>query len=320
MFRTLAAVVGAAFLVVASQGPASAEGPSRVPETIEWAIAPSGSDGGSQVQLTLSYRSSGGHSQWSNSTDLSELQGLSIAQLASREGGPARFQIRRDAGLLDCEGLVRLERGTGECRFAADPAFASALEQRGIGRPSDAQMFGLALSRVGLDLVGALERHRYDRPTLGDLVRGGIHGVSADFVRSMTEAGYHVGALDGLIEMRIHGVSPAYVRALAEAGYRPEASMLRQLAIHGVTTDFIRDMGELGYRRLSAEDLVGLKIHGVSARFVRDMADLGYRGLTADQLRNMRIHGVTADFVRAKLRPDFRPSPEELVSLRIHSA
>ena len=77
-------------------------------------------------------------------------------------------------------------------------------------------------------------------------------------------------------------------------------------------------MGELGYRDLSAEDLVALRIHGVTSQFVRELADLGYRTLSASQLRNMRIHGVTPSFVRARLRGDSRPTPEELVSLRIH--
>ena len=320
MFRTIVAATGAALLTFSSQGPASAEGPTEVPETIEWAITPSGSESDERIQLTLSYRSRGGHSQWSNGTDLNDLQGLDATQLAARDGGPVRFRIVRDAGRFDCEGIVRRQRGTGECRFESDPAFAAELERRGIGRPTRAESFGLALARVGIDLVDALERHRYPRPSVGDLMRGGIHGVTASYVEEMTGAGYHVGALEGLVEMRIHGVTAPYVRALAEAGYRPEADMVRQLAIHGVTSDFIREMGALGYRRLTAEELVTLRIHGVSAQFVRDMAELGYERLSAEQLRNMRIHGVTPDYVRAKLRPNFRPTPEELVSLRIHGA
>ena len=318
MLKALIAATGAALLTFGAQGPAAAEGPSVVPETIEWAITPSGNDHDDQIQLTLSYRSRGSDSQWSNSSDLRDLQGLDPAQLASREGVPVQFRIVRDAGSFDCDGIVRRERGTGECRFAGDPAFAAALETHGIAPPTPAEQFGLAMARVGLELVETLERHHYPRPTVDALMRGGIHGVTPAYVQSMTQAGYHVGDLDGLVDMRIHGVTADYVGALARAGYRPDAEMLRQLAIHGVTARFIGEMDQLGYRQLSAEDIVSLRIHGVTADYVRELAELGYRGLTPDQLRNLRIHGVTAGFVRARLRSNDRPSPEELVSLRIH--
>ena len=320
MIRTIVAATAAALLAFSPQDPASADGPTEVPEAIEWEIASNRSEGDERVQLTLSYRSRGGHSQWSNSINTDELQGFDPAQLAARADGPVRFRIVRDAGRFDCEGIARRQGGRGECRFESDPAFAAELERRGIGRPTRAESFGLALARVGIELLDSLDRHHYSRPAVGDLMRSGIHGVTATYVDEMTRAGWPAGALGGLVEMRIHGVSAPYVRALAEAGYRPDAAMVRQLAIHGVTIDFIREMGDLGYSRLTAEELVTLRIHGVSAQFVRALAELGYEGLSADQLRSMRIHGVTADYVRAKLRPDFRPTPEELVSLRIRGA
>ena len=318
MIRNFIAAACAAFLVVASQGPASAEGPRELPERIDWAITPSGNDSDDQVQLTLSYRSGRGHSNWSNSTRLSELQGLDPAQLASDDGSQVRFQIVRDAGRFDCDGIVRRERGTGECRFQPDAAFAAALAERGIERPTEAQHFQLALARVGLDLVDELERHNYPRPGIDDLVRAGIHGVSADYVRGMTEAGYHVGAAEGLVEMRIHGVTPDYVRSLAEAGYRPETETLKRLAIHGVTTDYIREMGAAGYRELSADDLVELRIHGVTPAFVRALAAAGYRP-GAEMIKRLAIHGVTADYLRDMAELGYRDlSPEDLVGLRIH--
>ena len=76
----------AAFLVVASQRPAAAEEQAALPERIDWTIAPSGGDSQDQVQFSLSYRTARSHGNWSNTTRLSELQGLDPAQLAAASG------------------------------------------------------------------------------------------------------------------------------------------------------------------------------------------------------------------------------------------
>src|SRR5690349_13408347 len=135
MFIAAIAAIGAAILTFASQGPATAEGPSRLPESIDWSIAPDGGqEPADEVQLSLSYRNGNDRSMWSNTTPLAELAGLDRAQLGSREGIPVHFQIVREAGRFDCEGIVRRERGTGECRFSGDESFAAELDRRGIGR------------------------------------------------------------------------------------------------------------------------------------------------------------------------------------------
>lgn len=314
MIRQFIAVASAALIACAAQPPASAE----VPDRIDWSIGPAGDTGG-QVQLALTYRTTGGNSTWSSSTDLAELQGLAPAQLAAGSGTDVRFQIVREAGRFDCEGTVRRGRGTGECSFAPDAGFAATLAQRGVGRPDRDDSFHLALARVGIALVDELARLDYRTPDVSDLVAAGIHRVDVDYVRAMAEAGYRVGTVDGLVTMRIHRVTPEYVHALEAAGYRPDADMAVQMRIHGISPDYVRELAAAGGGRFTTEDLVAMRIHGVTPAFVTELSELGYRGLSADNLTAMRIHGVTGDFVRRQIgAAGDRPSPDELVSRRIH--
>ena len=315
MIRHIIVAAAATLLAPAAQVGAAAE---SVPDTVGWTIEPGDESEADEVQLTISYRSRGGHSMWSNTTRLAELQGLDRRALDG-EYAPVSFRIVREAGRFDCEGSAGRGRGTGECRFEPDPAFAAGLADRGLGTPSRSQQYSLALARVGLDLVDELDRHEYARPDIDDLVAAGIHGVSAEFVRAMSAAGYRVGTLDGLVRMRIHGVSEDYVAALAEAGYRPDADTLVAFRIHGVSPEYVRALAAAGVGRFDPDDLVAMRIHGVDPEFVRELAALGYRDLEAGDLTAMRIHGVSTDFVRrAVASSGHRPTPGELVGRRIH--
>lgn len=308
-------VIAAALLA-----PAASAADSDLPDTISWTIdADSDAAPADRVQFTLSYRAGRSQGNWSNTTDLGELQGLEAAELSSAQSTPVRFRITREAGRFDCEGVVRQRRGSGDCRFEADTAFASALSARGIGAPSRLQHYQLALARVGMALIEELDRQNYARPSVDDLVSAGIHRADAAYIRAMAEAGYRVGTVDGLVRMRIHRVTPDYVAALAAAGYRPDADTAVQMRIHGVTPDYIQGVARAGGGRFTQENLIAMRIHGVSPEFVSEMSGLGYRDLSADQLTSMRIHGVTGAFVRRALDgAPSRPSPEELVSRRIH--
>lgn len=281
-------------IVLVSSAMLGAPGTAANSLPIEWSISPAGIERGSEkVQLTLTRRLEGnGRSMQSRPLPLAELQGLSQAQLDSA-GSPASFRIVREAGVLDCQGVVRQHRGTGECSFAPDARFASELERRGIGRPTEHQQFQLAIQNVRLALVADLERQGYERPSVGTLTAASIRGVSLSYLQSLEKAGYRLGTLNDAIKFRIHGVDASYLRELA-----------------GLRT---------GNNRFSPDEVVAMRIHGVSPSFIRQMAAEGYRGLSAKQLVTMRIHGVTPAFAREmRGAAGDLPSAGELVAMRIH--
>lgn len=279
----------AALVTLAACGPGASAQTAEGALTVNWTIEESGkSPVEGKVQFAISRRTA--TSNWinTNTTALADLRGLTPEQLASESGAPVRFRVDRDSGSLDCEGIVRRRRGTGECSFAPDPRFAAALQQRGIGAANPMQLFSMAMGRVGLNYVEELERQRYTRPAVEDLVKAANHGAGLDYLRSMGELGYRAGTVAALVRMRDHGVSPAYVRELTS----------------------------LGIRDVPAADLVRLRDHGVSARFVGDLQQLGYSGLSANEIVRLRSHGVTSDFIR-RANAGGRRSVDELVRMRI---
>ena len=314
MIRQLVVAASAALLTYVIQPAAIAQ----VPDRVDWTIAPAGADDGNQVQFTIGFRRGRSSSQWSNTTDLTELAGITPAQLAA-DATPVRFQILREAGRFDCEGVARRGRGTGACGFTADPAFAAALARHRIAAPDREQSYSLALARVSVAMIDELERQGYRTPEVDDLVSAGVHRVDGSYIRDMAAAGYRVGTVEGLVQMRIHRVTPDYIAALQAAGYRPSAEMAVQLRIHGATPDYIRALGAAGASGFDTDDLVSLRIHGVSPEFVGELRGLGYERLSAQNLTTMRIHGVTSAFVRrANDQAGRRLTPDELVSERLH--
>src|SRR5215210_5411661 len=80
--------------------------------------------GDEKVSLSLRYHSTkdegGNHNSMSNTTrsiSPAEFQGLTREQAMSAAGTQVRFQIRRDAGTLNCEGWFKSGEGSGHYTF-----------------------------------------------------------------------------------------------------------------------------------------------------------------------------------------------------------
>lgn len=303
------------------------------PTAIRWSIERDGSSNdASKIQLTIdSDWGAGNHSTWSNDRPISDLQGISAAQVRGATG-PVRFAMVRDAGRLDCSGTAGRLTGNGACSFTVNPAFAAYLTQHGIGSPTPHEAFSLTMSGVGRDLIESMESIGYARPTAGQLASMAVHGLSGDYVRELDRSGYRLRSADDLVSFKIHGVEASYIRELAAISPKLRhlsADDIVSLRIHGVTADYVRRMAAMGpefanlsadnlvsfsirgarpelvaaYARftgrpLDADDVVSMAVHGVTADFVQQMAALGYRNLSADDLVSLQIHGVTADYVR----------------------
>src|SRR6476659_7145367 len=110
----------------AALAPAVSLAAGQPAETIDWSIQRGGSTAdGSKVQLTVESRwGVRNHSSWSNDRPISDLQGLSAAQLLGSPG-PARFTFVREAGRLDCSGVAGNRSGSGGCTLSPDASFAA---------------------------------------------------------------------------------------------------------------------------------------------------------------------------------------------------
>lgn len=309
---TVAAALAAAAIIPSA-------GAQTAADTVGWTIEGKDGDPG-RVQLSLTRKLPRGQWMHSNTVSLSDLGGVTAAQLADASGAPVAFRIVRHAGTLECEGIARRGRGTGECAFRPDRGFVSALSSRGVGTATDQQLFSLAMGNIGLDFVDELDRQKYARPTVDDLIRAGDHGARLDYLRLMGGLGYRVGTLSALIEMRDHGVTADFVSDLVRHGVRDiSAGDLVRLRDHGVSPAFVGEMRTLGYSGLGVEQLIRLRDHGVSASYVRELADHGIKGMAPELLVRLRDHGVSASFVGEMSRLGYnRFGPSDLIRLRDH--
>lgn len=187
----------------------------------------------------------------------SEFTGL--AADGNRWSGEARFELRRDAGVIRFEGRFDDGRGEGTWRFEASDRF---------------------IGDLGLDGVA-------DRDELFAMV---IHDVRADWARRLVQSGVPGIGADDLIAMHIHGVTPEEVRELAELGFRDlSPDRLVALRIHGVSPTFIRSVLDTGLRGVDLDELVSFRIHKVDAELIREAIRRGARD--ADDVVSYRIHG-----------------------------
>ena len=265
------------------------------------------------VHLRLSER----NSSTGNNVPLEQLEGLTAAQLGG--GGPVQFKIRRDAGTLNFEGVMRNGIGAGTFTFAPDPGFPAALEKRGFARPTATEQYQMARYDIGFAFVDELNTQGYAKPTTADLIRAGQHGVNGTYLREMSSLGFKLGSLNELIELRDHGVTAAYARELGELGYKGlGAQELRQARDHGVTPEYVRGMRDAGHSGLTMAALINARDHGVTPEYTRELGDAGHRNLPLDKLINVRDHGVSAEYARDMRALGYAVPMDDLVRARDH--
>lgn len=262
-----------------------------VAQPAEWAqFTLRGQPGSDRVKASFSRDGNGrGDHQWSTGLRASELIGLSTG-FYTPGSRPLAFAVVREAGRLDCSGSGGGGYATGNCRFAADPAFTQALVSRGIARPTGEQAFGLVAVNARRELVEALAAARYPAPSIDDLMALSALGVNGRYIAELARAGYRPQGIHSLIEFKALNVTPEWIGGLARIGYANiPSSDLVQLKALNITADYIAGFDRVGYRRLPVETLVQFKAVGVTPEFA----------------------------VAAQQRRAAPPSPDELVQMRV---
>jgi hypothetical protein len=253
-----------------------------------------------QVSLVLeAARGDVKSSSWGRPVHIATLEGLDPPVLEGPDT-QVSFRIVRDAGTFACEGTAGRGQGAGVFALALDPAFATALEQRGVGRPTKDQQIRLALADVGFPLLDALGTHGYPKPDVVWMVKLADHGANEKFVTKLAAQGYRLGTLERLVQARDRGVDPGFIKGLKKAGFGGLTyEQLLRARDRGVDDEYIAEMRELGAVDLGLEDYIRLRDQGVDPDYVHDMRGVGYRDASLDDLRQARNHGVTPEYVDA---------------------
>lgn len=254
---------------------------------LQFTIEPARHDGEVRVRFE---RHRGGHSEnnWDSSFRPSELAGLDMAGLNSPGTRPIRFALIRDAGRVDCSGSGGNAMARGTCSMTANADFNRFLADRGIGRPSEDDTFGMIALNVRRELVDALARAHYPTPSV-----------------------------DKLIELTAVEATPAYIAGLSAQGYRPKTlNELVQFAALKITPDYIGSFVRAGYSNLPADELIQLTALDIRPEFIAGFERIGYGRLPVDTLVQLKAMNITPDYVRAVAQGDVLPSPDHLVQLK----
>src|SRR5215472_13516008 len=138
---------------------------------------------GRTVSVTISDHP---HSSHSSTIPVDQFDGLKpLLQTA----GPARFRLKRDAGVFEFDGVVRGGSGGGTMEFLPSETFPAELTKRGFETPTHIEQYKMAWHDTGFAFIDELAALKYQRPTLQQLVNAGDHGIDRTYVREMAAAG-----------------------------------------------------------------------------------------------------------------------------------
>lgn len=232
------------------------------------------------------------HDTWSADFAPAQLAGLDVSGFRANGARPLRFALVREAGRLDCSGQGGNSRATGNCSFAADPAFTQLLESRGIGRPTRKQSFGLVALNVRRELIDAIAAARYPTPDIDDLMALTAVGVTGSYISDLARLGYRPSSIHDLVEFRALNITPDYIAAFSRAGYgNLDPGDLVQLKALNVTPEYVAGFERLGYRNLPASKLVQLKALNITPEFVRSVETRPGEIPPIDELVERKIFG-----------------------------
>jgi hypothetical protein len=256
-------------------------------DTGSWSLAPAEQG---KVQFSLQHSSPGHHFDTSSAWQLADLRGLDWAAAPAKHD--VHFTIARDAGTIDCNGVVQDERGAGLFTFKPNLQYLQEMQKLGYSFNED-ELFSATVFDVSFEFVRALKGLSVQGLDARKLMAFRIHGVSPEFVRELRAAGVQATEADKLIAFRIHGVSPEFVKDLRGAGVNvTDEDKLIAFRIHGVSPEFAGELSHLGYPHAPPEQLIALRIHGVTPEYIESIRSKGLQNITLDQLISMRIHGI----------------------------
>ena len=233
-----------------------------------------------------------GDNSWSTAFSPSDFVGLDARTFRGPGSRPLSFAIMREAGRLDCTGNGGNGIATGNCRFTADPAFTQLLINRGIGRPTDEQAFGLMAVDARRGVIDAVAAARYPTPTIDNLMALSALGIDGRYVADMARAGYRPPSIEKLIEFKAIGITPEWIKGFVGAGYaNVSGDGLVQLRALGITPQYIEGFERAGYGKLSVGALLQLKALGITPEFARSAVDPGAAKPSVSELVQLKMFG-----------------------------
>jgi len=222
-----------------------------------------------KIYLSFERRSEkGGKNQMGSNYALTDLQGLTNAQLSASDT-PVKFSLVREAGTIECEGKFSNGKGAGTFRFTSNPQFVSAMQSRGFSLP-DEKLFAAATLNLTTAFVDDLKSAGFDNLETEDLFKAVIFKITPQFMREMATVGFPNLDMEDLVKARIFKIDADYVGQVRAMGFENEnMEAMVKLRIFKVTPEFLREVQAEGLNNLSVEDATKLRIFKIDADFIR---------------------------------------------------
>lgn len=240
-----------------------------------------------KIYLSFERRSEKGKNQMGSNYLLSDLQGLTNAQLSASDT-PVKFSLVREAGTIECEGRFNNGKGAGTFRFTSNPQFVLAMQSRGFTL-TDEKLFAAATLNLTIAFTDDLKSAGFENLKTDDLFKAVIFKITPQFMREMASIGFPNLDMEDLVKARIFKID----------------------------ADYARQVKEMGFGNQSVEDLVKLRIFKVTPEFIREVQTEGLNNLTAEQVVKLRIFKIDADFIRQARAENVPVNVEDLVRKRI---
>ena len=222
-----------------------------------------------KIQLNFSRQTEkGGRNSHGSSFDLSDIQGLSSADLTATDA-PVRFRLVREAGTIEAEGKFQNGRGSGTFRFTPNQSFISAMQSRGFTFKDD-QLFAATTLNVTTAVADELKATGFPNLQTDDLFKAVIFKITPQYISEMSAIGFPNLDMEDLVKARIFKIDADYIRQVRAMGFTNEGmeSMVK-LRIFKVTPEFLREVQAEGLTNLSVEDATKLRIFKIDAEFIR---------------------------------------------------
>lgn len=245
LLAALAFAATAATLTQARDDPPAAEAASFAPiGGIEWSYAARARDEDGDAYLRFVRE---GMNSTMGVSDLPELGDALESVSQARAGDAVSFALRREAGVLACEGRAS-ERGraAGSCRFDPDGEFVRQLIAHQLEPEDVEQLLALAFVDARMATVDGFSRNGLPLRDVDELMGISALEVTPAYADELREAGLQVSDVEDLVAAKALEVDAAWLAEMAEAGYAnldlEKAIELRAL---GVTPDYARRMARV---------------------------------------------------------------------------
>jgi predicted metallopeptidase len=275
----------------------------------------------SELQFTFNRRTRRGHTSMSgHGFSLDDFQSLTREQVYATASTQVSFRLAREAGTIECQGVFRAGKGSGEWRLLPNQAFRSAMRASGYNDLTEEQMFTAAMVDVTSKFVEDFKSIGFDMQDFQEVIKGRIFNITPQFAAEMKSLGFNPLNLEDLVRARIFKIDAEFVRQVQAMGFeRQPLEGLVKLRIFKITPEFIREMKTANFENLTTGELVKLRIFEISPAFVKSLKAEGLSPISVEDAVKLKIHHVDDDFIRrAKASGYTSLSVEDLVRLSIH--